>query len=75
MKDNKNNKDNQKTWRLFSEEKDTGSKYFSSKYSIGVAAFATHLCIGSPYGWSIMASKLTQEQGIVSAACMDWTLA
>ena len=38
-------------------------------------AFATHACIGSPYGWSAVSSVLTREHGFVVSAASDWTFA
>jgi hypothetical protein len=61
--------------RVYSEKGDTGVKGYSNKWSIGLAAFSCHLCIGSPYGWSLMAGKLTVEDGLVAAAASDWSLA
>lgn len=37
-------------------------------------AFFTHMCIGSPFGWSVMADQLTREYGFVAASSADWTL-
>jgi MFS family permease len=39
-----------------------------------VPAFATHMCIGSPWAWSIMADVITRENGFVTSAASDWTL-
>jgi MFS family permease len=35
----------------------------------------THLCIGSPYGWSILGDAITRQVGVVASATSDWTLA
>ncbi len=61
--------------RVYSEEGDTGKSGWSNRWAIAAAAFSTHLCIGSPYGWSLMAGKLTIQDGIVAQAASDWTLA
>ena len=39
-----------------------------------VPAFATHMAIGSPWAWSIMADVITREKGFVTSAAADWTL-
>jgi len=37
-------------------------------------AFATHVCLGAPYGWSAISLRLSRELGIVSPALDDWSL-
>lgn len=37
-------------------------------------AFASHLCIGSPYAWSALSGTLCRELGFVCSAANDWTL-
>jgi len=37
-------------------------------------AFGTHMCLGSPWAWSIMADVATREIGFVAPAAADWTL-
>ena len=39
-----------------------------------VPAFATHICLGAPYGWSAISSNLSKELGFVASASADWTL-
>jgi len=38
-------------------------------------AVATHLCVGSPYGWSIVGEAITREFGVVGSTSMDWSFA
>eukprot|EP01031_Cornospumella_fuschlensis_P023146 gene23146-28130_t len=45
-----------------------------SRWTMLVPAFMNHLCIGSPYAWSLMADELTRESGIVVSSAQDWTL-
>ena len=42
---------------------------------MAVPAFATHMCIGSPWAWSIMGDIITKESGFVASAAEDWSLA
>ncbi|CAN0243714.1 unnamed protein product [Ectocarpus sp. 13 AM-2016] len=35
-------------------------------------AFLTHMCIGSPWAWSVMSGTISRELGIVSSAAGDW---
>eukprot|EP01038_Epipyxis_sp_PR26KG_P004904 gene4904-6867_t len=47
---------------------------FKNRWLMTIPAFATHMCIGSPWAWSLMADVITREQGFVTAAASDWTL-
>ncbi|CAM9843371.1 unnamed protein product, partial [Phaeothamnion confervicola] len=38
-------------------------------------AFLTHMCIGSPYGWSVMSGTISQELGFLTTAAADWSIA
>lgn len=38
-----------------------------------IPAFATHMCIGSPYAWSVMSATIALEYGFVTSAASDWT--
>lgn len=42
---------------------------------MAIPAFATHMCIGSPWAWSIMGDIVTKEIGFVAPVAADWTLA
>lgn len=44
------------------------------RWKMAIPAFAGHLCIGSPYAWSLMAEPLSRELGIVAASAGDWGL-
>jgi len=39
-----------------------------------VPAFATHVCLGAPYGWSSISAQLAREGGIVASCSSDWSL-
>ena len=46
---------------------------FTKRWLIAIPAFATHMCIGSPWGWSVMSGPLTRELGFVSSCAADWS--
>ena len=52
----------------------TASESFTNRGLMVVPAFATHLCLGAPYAWSLMADVITREVGILAPAAADWTL-
>eukprot|EP01031_Cornospumella_fuschlensis_P048234 gene48234-59073_t len=60
--------------RLFGEESNVASESFKSRWSMILPAAAIHLCIGSPYAWSLMADTITKEAGFVLSAASDWSL-
>jgi MFS family permease len=60
--------------KLFGLESNVASENFKSRWLMVLPAFATHICIGSPYAWSIMADMLTREYGFVLPAASDWSL-
>jgi MFS family permease len=41
---------------------------------MALPAFGTHMCIGAPFAWSLMADTLTRELGFVASAAADWSL-
>ena len=47
---------------------------FDKRWLMVAPAFFTHMCIGSPFGWSVMADQLTREFGVVASSSGDWTL-
>lgn len=51
------------------------SPKFTNRWLIALPAFATHMCIGAPYAWSAMSWPLTRENGFVTSAASDWSLA
>lgn len=60
--------------RLLGLETSVASEGFKHRWAMAIPAFATHLCIGSPYAWSLMADMITKEYGFVGPAAADWTL-
>jgi len=46
----------------------------TNRWSMFLPAFATHVCLGAPYGWSAISSALTRENGLVASAASDWSL-
>ena len=46
----------------------------TNRWSMFVPAFATHVCLGAPYGWSAISASLAREHGFVTAAASDWAL-
>jgi len=59
---------------LFSLESNIASENFTNRWAMAVPAFATHLCIGAPWAWSLMADAVTREIGFVAPAAADWSL-
>lgn len=47
---------------------------FTNRWSMVIPAVCTHICLGSPFAWSIMADAITRDRGFVAAAASDWTL-
>ena len=41
---------------------------------MAVPAFTTHLALGSPFAWSLLADTVTRENGFVAPAASDWSL-
>ena len=39
-----------------------------------IPAFATHVCLGAPYGWSSISGQLAREGGVAASCSTDWTL-
>ncbi len=60
--------------RLLGPESAVASPSFSNRWSMFAPAFATHVCLGAPYGWSAISAQLAREDGIVAAASSDWAL-
>lgn len=74
--DGKNGND-EKHGRHFSEtvKKNTSKSFFKNRWLMLIPAFATNVCIGSPWAWSIMGDILTREVGFVAPVAADWSLA
>ena len=39
-----------------------------------IPAFATHLCLGAPWAWSVVADGAKRNVGFVAPAAADWSL-
>lgn len=46
----------------------------TNRWAMFLPAFATHVCLGAPYGWSAISASLAREHGFVTAAASDWAL-
>jgi len=44
------------------------------RWAMFLPAFATHVCLGAPYGWSAISAQLTREFGVVASSSADWVL-
>eukprot|EP01040_Poterioochromonas_malhamensis_P010003 gene10003-10869_t len=60
--------------RWFGKEASVASPTFKNRWAMVVPAVLTHICIGSPYGWSLVADIITREYGFVAPAAADWAL-
>eukprot|EP00052_Salpingoeca_macrocollata_P026886 m.252260 g.252260 ORF g.252260 m.252260 type:complete len:678 (-) comp22659_c0_seq1:189-2222(-) len=60
--------------RWFGWESNIAVREPPSRLLMILPAFATHLCIGAPYAWSVVGSTLVREQGVVASAAADWSL-
>lgn len=47
---------------------------FKNRWAMFVPAFATHICLGAPYGWSAISAALSREYGFVVSSSGDWAL-
>lgn len=61
----------EKLWGL---ESNVADKSFKSRWMITIPAVVTHICIGSPWAWSMVADVITREYGFVTSAAADWTM-
>jgi len=59
---------------MFGKDTNIASSTFNTRWAMVAPAFFTHMCIGSPFGWSVMADQLTREYGFVASSSADWTL-
>ena len=46
----------------------------SSRWAMALPAVATHLCLGSPWAWSLVGDACTRQLGFVAPAAGDWSL-
>ena len=49
--------------KLIGEESNVATESFKNRWLMAVPAFATHMCIGSPWAWSLMADVCTRQIG------------
>lgn len=59
---------------LYGKESNYAPASFKNRWLMVVPAFMTHICIGSPYAWSLLADATTRELGVVASAADDWGL-
>jgi hypothetical protein len=60
--------------RLFGAQTVHAAPDYKNRWLMVLPAFATHICIGSPWAWSVMSAPLSREVGIVASSSMDWSL-
>ncbi|CAM9966413.1 unnamed protein product [Scytosiphon promiscuus] len=61
--------------KLMSKESCVASPDFTNRWAMVAPAFLTHMCIGSPWAWSVVSGTISNELGIVSSAAGDWSMA
>lgn len=54
--------------RVFGPQNVTAPAGYANRWAMALPAFATHLCIGSPWGWSVLAGPVGREYGFVTSA-------
>ncbi|CAN0231456.1 unnamed protein product [Pylaiella littoralis] len=60
--------------RVMGKESCVASPDFTNRWAMVAPAFLTHMCIGSPWAWSVISGTISKEMGIVSSAAGDWTM-
>lgn len=60
--------------RIFSAEASIAPENYRNRWAMAIPAFITHVSLGAPYAWSLMADLVTRENGFVTSAASDWTL-
>lgn len=60
--------------RLYGKESNSASPSFKNRWAMILPAMMAHMCIGSPYAWSVMGDQLTRQNGFVASAASDWSL-
>lgn len=60
--------------RLFGAKSSVSAPEFKNRWGMAIPAVGLHMCIGSPYAWSIMSDMVTKEYGFVTSAAADWSL-
>lgn len=61
--------------RIWGFDSNVASESFTNRWAMVLPAFATHVCVGSPWAWSVMADVITRENGFVAPAVSDWSFA
>ena len=54
--------------RWFGPQTGHADASFTNRWAMALPAFFTHLCIGSPYSWSVVSGPLSREMGFVTSA-------
>lgn len=72
--DNIESTSNVKRNSFLSYESNFAANEFKNRWLMVVPAVMAHICIGSPFGWSVMADAITRQNGFVASAATDWTL-
>jgi hypothetical protein len=60
--------------RLLGPQSAVASPAFTNRWAMFGPAFATHVCLGAPYGWSAISAALSREYGMVVSSSADWML-
>ncbi len=45
-----------------------------NRWAVVAPAFLSHMCIGSPWAWSIMSGPLSRSLGVVASSPSDWSM-
>ncbi len=45
-----------------------------NRWTVIAPAFLAHMCIGSPYAWSVMSDPISKTLGVVASSPTDWSL-
>ncbi|CAM9220897.1 unnamed protein product, partial [Laminaria digitata] len=61
--------------RVMGKESCVASPDYTNRWAMVAPAFFTHMCIGSPWAWSVLSGTLSRELGVVSSAAGDWSMA
>lgn len=60
--------------KLWGPDSNIASPNFNNRWAMVIPAFFAHMCIGSPYAWSMMGDQITREMGFVASSSADWSL-
>ena len=68
-------KDTPTGWRrFFTPEGSQADESYKNRWFMALPAFLTHICIGSPWAWSVMSSTVSRELGFVASSSGDWSM-